>query len=142
MLTMDNATLMLRQVNPGVIQGDQVSSQAFRPTSKVKRRPSVYDGDQLAPRTVHEHYTSMLGFLSASVMAMSVAECGKLKLPVCPDPQPFPEHLVIDFSKFPRSQVGNKAESLRAMAKQRGWLYLGPRIDVRGSSGGAAGALP
>ena len=120
---MNNETLMLRQINPGFIQGDQVSSQAFRPTPKDKRRLSVYDGDQLAPQVAYKHYTNMLSLSSAGVMAVSVAECGKLELPVRPDPEQFPEHAVIDFSEFSGSRVEKKAKLLRAMAKQRGWLY-------------------
>ena len=54
----------------------------------------------------YEHYTSMPGLLSTGAMAMSVAECGKPKLPVCLNLEPFPEHEVLDFSKFSGSQVG------------------------------------
>ena len=84
----------------------------------------------------------MLGLLSTGAMAMTVAECGKPKLPVYLNQELFPEHAVLDFSKLSGSQVGKKTKSLRAMAKQRGWLYRGSGIDMHGSSIGAAGGLP
>jgi hypothetical protein len=120
---MNDATLLLRQIHPGFVQEGRVSSQAFRPTPKDEQRLSVYDGDQIGPQPAYEHYTTTLGFQSVGVMGVSVAECGTLELSVYPDPLPFQEHAVIDFSAFGKNAVEKKAKLLRARAEARGWLY-------------------
>ena len=120
---MNDETLLLRQIHPAFVQGNRVSSQAFRPTPKDEQRLSVYDGDQIEPQDAYEHYTISLGLRSVGVMGVSVAECGKLELPAHPDPEPFPEHAVIDFSAFNKNATEKKAKLLRAKAVARGWLY-------------------
>ena len=120
---MNDATLLLRQIHPSFVQDGRVSSQDFRPTPKDKQHLSVYDGDQIGPRPAHEHYTTTLGFQSVAVMGLSVAECRALHLPARPDPEPFREHAVIDFSEFSKNATEKKAKLLRARAEARGWLY-------------------
>jgi hypothetical protein len=120
---MKDSTLLLRQIHPSFVQEGKVSSQAFRPTPKDEQRLSVYDGDRIEPLPAYEHYTTTLGFRSLGVMGVSVAECGELQLPVAPDPEPFPEHAVIDFSAYGKIAVEKKAKLLRAKADRRGWLY-------------------
>jgi hypothetical protein len=58
-------------------------------------------------------------------MGVLVGECSALELPVHPDPVPFPEHVLIDFTAFSKAAVEKKAKLLRAKAEQRGWLYRG-----------------
>ncbi|WP_019627246.1 hypothetical protein [Thioalkalivibrio sp. ALJT] len=84
---------------------------------------SVYDGDQISPLAAHAHYTGTLGHLSIGVMGVYVRECAELELPVCPDPDPFPEHAVIDFSDLGRKAIERKAKQLRARAEQHDWLH-------------------
>jgi hypothetical protein len=116
-------TLLLRQIHPGFVQQGRVTSQVFRPTPKDENRLSVYDGDRIEPQRAWQHYTTVLCLESAGVMAVSNAECGELDLPVAPDPDPFPEHVVIDFSGLGKSAVENAAKKLRVRAETRGWLY-------------------
>ncbi len=120
---MNDATLLLRQIHPAFVQGGRVSSQAFRPTPKDEQRLSVYDGDQIEPQPAYEHYTTTLGLRSVGVMGVSIGECEALQLPVHPDPKPFPEHVVIDFSAFSKNATEKKAKLLRAKAVARNWLY-------------------
>lgn len=117
---MNDTTLLLRQVHPSFVQHGRVTSQAFRPTPKDENKLSTYDGDQIDPEAAWTHYTSALGFNSHGVMAVSFVEC---PLPVVPDPDPFPEHVVIDFSGLNRKAAEDAAKHLRAMATARGWLF-------------------
>lgn len=119
-------TLLFRQVNPHWIREGRVTSQAFRPTAKDKGRLSVYDGDQLTAEQAHVHYTCHLGLPSVGVLAVNVEECGQQGLPVTPDPEPFPEHVVIDFSGCSHRDVRTKAKHLTGASVGRGWQF---RLD-------------
>lgn len=116
-------TLLLRQIHPSFIQEGRPTSQAFRPTPKDEKKLSVYDGDQIAPEPSWAHYTQGLKQLSAGVMGVSVSECQALDLPALPDPEPFPEHVLIDFSDCSGSVIDKKCKKLKAKAVERGWLY-------------------
>lgn len=120
---MNEATRLLRQIHPHFCQEGHVSSQAFRPTPKDEHLLSVYDGDQMDPRSAWEHFVRQPHCASLDVLGVTVAECDALALPVRPDPLPFPEHAVIDFSAYAKGQVERKAKQLRARAEERGWLY-------------------
>lgn len=120
---MIDTTLLLRQIHPGFVQDGRPSSQAFRPTPKDEQKLSVYDGDQIPPADAWKHYATDLKLASSGVMAVSMAECGTLELPVTPDPAPFPEHALIDFTAYGKSATEKKAKLLKAKAEARGWLY-------------------
>lgn len=120
---MNHETLLLRQIHPTFVQQGRVTSQAFRPTPKDEQHLSVYDGDLIDSQPAYEHYTGTLGHASVGVMAVSVAECTSLDLPTSPDPEPFPEHAIIDFTGFEKKLAEKKAKLLKARAEQRDWLY-------------------
>ena len=66
----------------------------------------------------------VLGWESAGVLAISVAECKAQILSVIPDPSPFPEHVLVDFNSLAsNSAVDNAAKKLRDEAKLRGWMF-------------------
>jgi len=48
----------------------------------------------------------------------------ELSLPVLSDPEPFPEHALIDFSKYSYPQSEKLAKKLRQKAVERDWLYV------------------
>ena len=116
-------TMLLRQIHPSFMQNNYVTSQAFRPTPKDERQLSVYNGDVIEPQDAFEHYTQQLGNKSVGVLGILVAECQELSLPVKEDPEPFPEHAIIDFSESTVREVKTKAKKLRHWALERGWLY-------------------
>ncbi|NMA21162.1 MAG: hypothetical protein GX927_11340 [Lentisphaerae bacterium] len=120
---MNDNTLLLRQVHPIFVQDGRASTQVFRPTPKDEQKLSVYDGDQITAVKAFGHYTQILKLKSCGVMAVSVAECKTLNLPVMPDPEPFPEHALIDFSDYGKNATEKKAKLLREKAVKRGWLY-------------------
>lgn len=116
-------TLLLRQVHPTFIKDDEPTSQTFRPTPKDEFKLSVYDGDQIEPEPSWLHYTMQLMLKSIGVVAVTVAECDNESLTVQPDPEPFPEHVTIDFTGLSTKQRKDTAELLRDLAVARGWLY-------------------
>ena len=120
---MNDDTLLYRQVHPNWTVDGGISSQAFRPTPKDEGLLSVYDGDKIDPEAAWHHYRSELGLASAGVLGVSVAECNDLQLPARPDPAPFPEHAVINFTGLSNSKRERKADRLKAAANERGWLF-------------------
>ncbi len=120
---MNNNTVLLRQIHPGFVQQGRVTSQAFRPTPKDERKLSMYDGDQISAERSFQHYTNTPSCLSAGVLGVTVAECQELDLPTMPDPEPFIEHVLIDYSAFDKKVVEKKAKLLKAKAETRGWLF-------------------
>jgi len=116
-------TLLFRQVNPNWVREGRVTSQLFTPTKKDQKRPSVYDGDQTSAEDSWRHYTEKLKFSSIGVMAVTVAECEEQNLPIVPDPEPFPEHVIIKFDDCSNSQIEKKAKKLTRTAEARGWQY-------------------
>ncbi|MBF0456052.1 MAG: hypothetical protein HQL72_14695, partial [Magnetococcales bacterium] len=81
------------------------------------------NGDDIDPEPAWEHFTRRHDCHSVGVMGVTVVECSELDLPARPDPEPFPEHTVIDFSAHSKSQIEKKAKRLRAKAAARDWLY-------------------
>lgn len=120
---MTDDTLLLRQVNPAWIQDGRMTSQVFRPTPKDSKRLSVYDGDQISAEDAWSHYVKELELSSVGVVAVTVVECKEQDLPVAPDPNPFPEHVVIEFNDYSNSQIKTKAKKLTRAAEARGWRY-------------------
>ena len=123
---MNDATLLLRQIHPQFVRNDRVTSQAFTPRASDGNRLSVYDGDQIAPVAAWRHYTAEQSLDSAGVLAVTVAECAGLGLAARPDPDPFPEHAVIDFGARGAGAIGRAAKQLGALANERGWLHRAP----------------
>lgn len=120
---MTGTTMLLRQIHPSFVQDGYATSQAFRPTAKDESKLSVYDGDQITPEAAWTHYTTQLRLASVGRVAVSVAECEAENLPARPDPRPFPEHAVIDFTGLSDGQCRSKSKRLQAKALVRGWLY-------------------
>ncbi len=119
---MNVTTLLLRQIHPSFIQAGRVTSQAFTPTPKDNRQPSTYDGDQISAAAAFAHYTSQLKCHSIGVYAVRVDECEELGLTVEVDPEPYPEHVVIDFGERTANEIKTVGKALREKAVTRGWL--------------------
>lgn len=124
---MQPETPLLRQVHPQWFKDGHVASLAFRPFPKDEGLLSVYDGSQIGPKSSWERYTKVLGFKSAGVWVVTVAETTACDLPARPDPlKDFPEHAVIDFTHHPRKQQEAKSKVLAARAEERGCLFVAP----------------
>ena len=124
---MNAQTLLHRQIHPSWVQDGQVTSQAFRPTPKDEKKLSVYDGDQISPADAFSHYTGGQGLASVGVLSVSVEECRAIDLDALPDPEPFPEHAVIDFGDLPEKAVKSKGKLLKSRAVARSWQH-GPLV--------------
>lgn len=120
---MTDSTLLLRQINPNFVQNGRITSQAFRPTPKDEQCLSVYDGDMIEPESAYDHFTQTLKFKSCGIMGVTVSECTKHQLEVRSDPEPFPEHAIIDFSEYSKKDTEKKAKLLKHVAQMRGWLF-------------------
>jgi hypothetical protein len=120
---MTDATLLFRQIHPNFVQDGFASSVAFRPNESDNGLLSVYDGDQIAAEASWTHYTTVSKKRSAGVVAVTVSECGIEGLMARPDPEPFPEHAVVDFTGLDEKQCRKKSKKLQAKAQIRGWLY-------------------
>ena len=121
---MNDTTLLLRQIHPSFIQDGRVSSQAFTPTPKDNRQLSTYDGDQISAAAAFNHYTRQLQCRSMGVFAVMVNECRELQLEVKADPEPYPEHVVIDFGERTANAIKTVGKALREKAVARGWQHL------------------
>lgn len=121
---MNRDALLFRQIHPNFIdRGGRVTSQAFKPSPKDNSRLSVYDGDQITAEESWRHYVHELGYASTGVMAVTVAECHDHDLRPEHDPDPFPEHAVIDFGGLSKKYIRSTAKKLAARANRRGWQY-------------------
>lgn len=120
---MNDATIVYRQIHPSFVQAGFPTSQAFRPTLKDESKLSVYDGDQITPENLFNHYVHELSLSSVGVMGLTVAECAAESLAVRSDPVHFPEHAIIDFSELTDKDCRTKSKKLQSKAVQRGWLH-------------------
>jgi hypothetical protein len=125
----NSETLLLRQINPNFIRQGRVTSQAFTPTPKDEQRLSAYDGDRISAEVSWVHFTETFTLPSAGVMAVSVGECESQGTFAIPDPESFPEHVLIDFSELSRRKRKDAAKILRNLAEERGWQYK-PAVAV------------
>lgn len=114
--------LLHRQVNPSWVQEGRVSSQAFNPTPKDSGLLSVYDGALIAPEPSFVHYTRTLRAIG--VVSVSTDEVTEVGLTWRADPEPFPEHAVIDYTGLQSAaKVKARGQALAERARQRGWTY-------------------
>ena len=120
---MNSVTQLYRQVHPKFVQNNRVTSQAFRPNENDEGLLSVYDGDQITPKSSWEHYTSELELRSAGVVAVTVGECESLGIDAILDGVPYPEHASLNLSIFTTGELKNIAKLLRKQANDRGWLF-------------------
>lgn len=120
---MNADTLLHRQVSPAWVQQGRVTSQLFKPTPKDEKKLSLYDGDQISAEGAWEHFTGQLGLKSVGVLSVTKAECETESLRVVPDPTPYPEHIVLDFSELSGGQTEKAAKRLTVTAVERGWQY-------------------
>lgn len=122
---MNDSTLLHRVIKPDwLLQDGRVSSQAFRPTKSDEGLLSVYDGDKISAEESHVHYIKDPSKpVPIGVLAVSVQDCVETDLPVRPDPETFPEHVLIDFRKFGTNQIKRKSRKLCSVAMDRGWQF-------------------
>ena len=111
---------LYRQVHPKHVKAGIVTSQAFKPIKSTQL--SVYDGSMIDAEPAWMHFTKT-GNKSAGVVAVTDVECNSQNLAVIPDPEPFKEHVIIDFDRFAPSTIKRIACILTNNAKKRGWCY-------------------
>ena len=121
---MTDDTFLFRQVHPSWVKDGRATSQAFTPTPKDNRKLSVYDGDQISAAGSWCHFTGELELRSVGVLAVTVGECEAEGTVAKPDPEPYPQHVVIDFGENPsNSQVKAIGKKLTRCANNRDWQH-------------------
>jgi len=126
---MTGATLILRQIHPNFVQDDFVSSVAFRPNEADKGLMSAYDGDPIAAEASWTHYTTVSKKKSVGTTGLPVDECAAENLSARPDPLPFPEHAVVDFTGVEEKHWRTKSKKFQAKALARGWMYQPSAVE-------------
>lgn len=120
----DDEHTLHRQVHPSWVQDGRITSQAFSPTPKDAGLLSVYDGNQIAAEPSFIHYTTVQKLAAVGAVTVTAGEVVAIGLPWRLDPEPFPEHAVIDYTGLPTAgKVKAKAQALAERARQRGWTY-------------------
>lgn len=121
----DEEQLLHRQVHPSWVQEGRITSQTFRPTPKDGGLLSVYDGHLIAPEPSFGHYTLVLKLAAEGTVSVTPDEVKVVGLPWRPDPEPFPEHAIIDFTEpMTPGRLKAKAQALAEKARHRGWTYV------------------
>ena len=78
----------------------------------------------ITPNNSHIHYVSILRLKSAGVVTITVGECNEISLIVVADPEPYPEHTLIDFRAIKsRGERERKGKYLKVKSEARGWAY-------------------
>ncbi|WP_298702141.1 hypothetical protein [uncultured Variovorax sp.] len=104
-----------------------MSSQAFNPTPKDSGLLSVYDGTLMTAEASFHHYTTTQGLKAVGTVSVSADEVVGVGLSWRPDPEPFPEHAIIDYTALgSASKMKAKAQALAERARARGWTYGQP----------------
>lgn len=123
---MTNYEQMLhRQVHPSWVQDGRITSQVFNPTPKDNGLLSVYDGKQMGSEASYVHYTVVQKLTAIGTVSVKTDEVAAVGLSWRLDPEPFPEHAVIDFTSLASaSKTRAKAQALAERARERGWTYM------------------
>lgn len=120
----EDSDLLHRQVNPAWVQDGRVSSQAFSPTPKDSGLLSVYDGRQITAEASYIHFTTVQKLKAVGTVSVSCNEILSVGLSWRLDPEPYPEHAVIDYTDVSSAaQKKAKSQALAERARQRGWTY-------------------
>jgi hypothetical protein len=91
---------------------------------KRRRLAIRYDGHQMDAQQSYVHYTTSLSLKSVGVVSVDSGQVSEVDLTWRPDPTPFPEHAVIDFSSLVSpSRMKAKASALAEKARIRGWTH-------------------
>ena len=113
-----------RQVHPSWLHQGRITSQVFTPTPKDNGLLSVYDGQQITANASFVHYTTVQRLNAFGTVSVTAGEIHSVGLPWRLDPEPFPEHAVIDFTGEPTpGKAKAKAHALAELARQRNWTY-------------------
>lgn len=86
---------------------------------------SVFDGRLIHPRLSFEYYTIVQRLPAAGTVSVPVGEVAGIGLQCHSDPEPFPEHAVIDFTGLTSpGRRKAKAQVLAERARQRDWTCI------------------
>lgn len=127
----NGAELLWRQVNPQFVHHGQLTSQAFRPSSRDAGRLSVSRATRQTAEGAHHFYVTILHRLSCGTWAVSVDDVHDVgsrsihdeHAATAPPPPCPPGHTSIDLRPFGQSRVKKMASKLSLAANRRGRQY-------------------
>ena len=122
---------LYRQIHPSWIRNGGVTSMAFLPTSKDRKRLSVYDGDMIAAKSAWMHYSNTLGNKSAGVMAVTETECRSRNLSITPDPEQYGARANRLWHPCPKGRQGGRMLPCQGSPHARPELPSGRRQRAR-----------
>jgi|GEM_PF-705043 len=139
--------LHYRQISPAWITSEgTVSMQAFRPTSKDKRKLSLASSDGLtAEDSLINHIArgnKSGGVVGVSNMEVEMAFSDLEPRPEVPtlctrtivrDNDPFDGHEIVDFTELTKKECQTVASALSSASNDRGWLFRPARTGISSS---------
>ncbi len=125
--------VLLRQIHPNSMEGDEPASDRFRPSVSDENKLSVDRSSLTTAADAHARYAAT-GRKSVAVFGVSVAEFATESIPCEEDPieasatEPEnPCHALADYSAHSTSQQKVVAKRLKRLALARGCLH---RVEV------------
>jgi hypothetical protein len=124
----DQGELLLRQVHPRYVDGQEITEQAFYPGSKSLQCSCSRETLQSA-EGAYDHHTGKLNLQSAGTCAVSVGEVEAAGSRAVDDSAiqthvpPTPGHTYIDFDGLSKSERSFLRDDLADAATTRGFVY-------------------
>lgn len=120
--------LLLRQVHPRYVDGQEITEQAFHPGSSSLQCSCSRESLQ-TPQGAYDHHTGKLNLQSAGTCAVSVSEVVAAGSRAVDDSAiqtyvpPTPGHTYIDFDGLTKSERSFLRDDLADAATTRGFIY-------------------
>ena len=127
---MDKKVMLFRQVFPDWFKDGIVSSLAFNPSEAHKFLLSSYSYDVFTGESSFEHYTKISQLPSVGCLGVTNEEYLNHDLVSARDNHNFDGHVSTDFSVHGNNQRSKKAQKLRNIAFERGWIFENPGSNI------------
>lgn len=123
MVLQDEATVLYRQIHPSWVQGDTITSQAFKPTPKDSGQLSTRQASKLSAEDAYVAHTAEEGLRSVGTYQVTAGEVASVRLRSIDDSGVSNRpngHAYIDCRNRSNRQIEKAAKVLRTQAMQHG----------------------
>jgi|ERR1043165_268038 hypothetical protein len=115
--------LLHRNVHPLFVLDNRITSQAFLLKKEDLGQLSVQQNSKASAKVAYERYTA-LGYQSAGVWSVAIAECDELTLKAYDDPLDNDDsHSIVDLTAYIPKQARKRTDKLSRKAQDRGCQY-------------------
>jgi hypothetical protein len=115
--------LLHRNVHPLFVLDNRITSQAFLLKKEDLGQLSVQQNSKASAKVAYERYTA-LGYESAGIWSVTIAECDELNLKVYDDPLDNDDsHSIVDLTAYSSKQARKLTDKLSRKAQDRGCQY-------------------